>query len=165
VNYPENQPGDPRGRPDNLPPLSTPLQYRKMRAHASSPFGRTCDQGKLLCPLLLGQIAVGATWYVGLFLASCVCSRLSATCLATCPYRVCIAGTRLSPPGFAPELTRSWSTCEYRYIYDVSVPILTQPSKNGKAELYNGCSYPLLFDGISEKRLQHLKQRFELFAI
>ena len=41
--------------------------------------------------------AVGTTWYVTLFLACGVDSRLLATCLATCPYRVWYTVTRAPP--------------------------------------------------------------------
>jgi hypothetical protein len=66
----------------------------------------SCVRAKLRWPLSLGSGCRDYVRCVQVFTCS-VYSRVQPTCLTTCPYRVCLAVTRLGPPGFSrgsPEL-------------------------------------------------------------
>ena len=91
----------------------------------------SCVRAKLRWPLSLGSRCRDYVRYVQVFAYS-VSSRVQPTYLTTCPYRVCIAVTRLSPPGFSPEVVRSLSTCSNECIHEVSWTILPHLPQSGK---------------------------------
>ena len=105
--------------------LASTLHGQSARKNQYVPYSYVFPiRAKLRWPLSLGRKRSGLH-------GMCLCSLLAMFTLAcwlparaSCLYRVWYPVTRLGPPGFSPEPSRSWSTCEDRCIHDVSVPIL-----------------------------------------
>ena len=117
------------------------------------------------CFLRTGQTAVASIPRLGgcrdyvrcvhVFACS-VSSRVQPTYLTTCPYRVCIAVTRLGPPGFSPEVVRSLSTCSYECIHEVLLDYSPTPASKRKGDTERERTTHV---NISENSFQHFISR------